>query len=520
VQPDWTAGYVAEIDYTYGYYRELAPAHLRFALALRGVAPPSSGPVNYLELGFGQGVSVNIHAASNRGSFWGTDFNPNQAAGARALAKAGGNGANLLDDGFAELLERDDLPKFDFITLHGIWTWVSDKHRDTIVAIIRKHLAVGGAVYMSYNTLPGWSASMPVRHLMKLHEDIAGSAEQGIQKRIQAAIAFGEQVDNAGAAYFRQVPGARDRLKGLKDKPANYLAHEYFNADWKPMYFADAVRHLETAKLSFAASSNLLDHIDNVNFSEQSRQMLVGIQNPLLRESTRDFIVNQVFRRDIFTRGQRLLNMPERTALLMQSRVALTVLANEVPLKLNAAVGEVNLSPAVYTPLIEALAADNYRPKTLGELVPVLAPKNINPLQIIQAVTLLVGANHATAAQSAEEAAAAAPAAQQFNAALLKMAREHTEVMCMASPVLGAGVPVPRLQQMFLAVLGEQKSKKTPDAAALAKGAWAIMTSIGQRVVKDGKTLQSEDENIAQLAADAKIFLDRLPLLQALGVAS
>jgi len=227
-----------------------------------------------------------------------------------------------------------------------------------------------------------------------------------------------------------------------------------------------------------------------------------------------------VFRRDIFTRGQRLLNMPERTALLMQSRVALTVLANEVPLKLNAAVGEVNLSPAVYTPLIEALAADNYRPKTLGELVPVLAPKNINPLQIIQAVTLLVGANHATAAQSAEEAAAAAPAAQQFNAALLKMAREHTEVMCMASPVLGAGVPVPRLQQMFLAVLGEQKSKKTPDAAALAKGAWAIMTSIGQRVVKDGKTLQSEDENIAQLAADAKIFLDRLPLLQALGVAS
>jgi hypothetical protein len=36
-------------------------------------------------------VTVNIHAAANLGAFWGTDFNPTQAARAAALAEASGS---------------------------------------------------------------------------------------------------------------------------------------------------------------------------------------------------------------------------------------------------------------------------------------------------------------------------------------------------------------------------------------------------------------------------------------------
>ncbi len=35
---DWTAGYVAEIDYTHGYYRELSPPILSLAVLNRAVA--------------------------------------------------------------------------------------------------------------------------------------------------------------------------------------------------------------------------------------------------------------------------------------------------------------------------------------------------------------------------------------------------------------------------------------------------------------------------------------------------
>ena len=37
---DWTAGYVAEIDYTYGYYTELNPQRIELALIEKGIRPP------------------------------------------------------------------------------------------------------------------------------------------------------------------------------------------------------------------------------------------------------------------------------------------------------------------------------------------------------------------------------------------------------------------------------------------------------------------------------------------------
>src|SRR5271165_4466366 len=94
---DWTAGYVTELEYTHGYYRELAPGLLRFGCLSAGIAPPSARKLRYLELGFGQGLSINIHAAAVAGEFWGTDFNPTQVAYARSLVEAAGSGAILLE---------------------------------------------------------------------------------------------------------------------------------------------------------------------------------------------------------------------------------------------------------------------------------------------------------------------------------------------------------------------------------------------------------------------------------------
>ena len=40
---DWTDGYVADIDYTYGYYPELNPLRARLALLNKGLALPGLG---------------------------------------------------------------------------------------------------------------------------------------------------------------------------------------------------------------------------------------------------------------------------------------------------------------------------------------------------------------------------------------------------------------------------------------------------------------------------------------------
>jgi len=60
---DWTEGYVADIDYTYGYYEELNPLRLLVPFLNVGLQPPEIATA--CELGYGQGVSVNLHAAAS-----------------------------------------------------------------------------------------------------------------------------------------------------------------------------------------------------------------------------------------------------------------------------------------------------------------------------------------------------------------------------------------------------------------------------------------------------------------------
>src|SRR4051812_37880937 len=109
---DRTGGYVQEIGYTHGYCSELAPAWLDLACLSAGVSSAlAKQPPRYLELAFGQGVSLNIHAAACRGEFWGLDFNRAHAANARSLAAAAGSGATLLEDSFEEFLARAGVPQ-------------------------------------------------------------------------------------------------------------------------------------------------------------------------------------------------------------------------------------------------------------------------------------------------------------------------------------------------------------------------------------------------------------------------
>jgi len=188
---DWTAGYVADIGYTYGYYTELNPLRVKLAFLKAGLALPSIGTA--CELGFGQGISANIHAAASITQWHGTDFNPSQAAFAQDLAAASGANAQLVDDAFADFAQRPDLPEFDYIGVHGIWSWISDENRAVMVEFIRRKLKVGGVLYISYNTLPGWASFAPMRHLMTEHANVLGSDGHGIVSRVDGAIDFADQ---------------------------------------------------------------------------------------------------------------------------------------------------------------------------------------------------------------------------------------------------------------------------------------------------------------------------------------
>ena len=325
---DWTSGYVADIGYTYGYYLELNPLRVKLAFLNNGLEFPEFGSA--CELGFGQGLSANIHAAASMTEWHGTDFNPGQAGFAQKLATVTGSKTQLRDDSFAEFVKRTDLPDFDYIGLHGIWSWISDENRTVIVDFLHKKLKVGGVLYISYNTMPGWAAFAPMRHLLTQHADVIGAEGHGIVKRIDSAIAFADKLLATNPLYARANPLIAERVTKLKGQNRHYQAHEYFNKDWHPMHFATMAEWLTPAKLEYACSAHYLDQIDSINVNAEQQLFLNEIPDAMFRQSVRDFMVNQQFRKDYWVKGARKLSALEQAEALRQQKVILINNRNDV----------------------------------------------------------------------------------------------------------------------------------------------------------------------------------------------
>jgi SAM-dependent methyltransferase len=512
VSEAWSDGYFTDVGYTYGYYREINPVYQRFCLLVRGFSSPQEGAGHHCELGFGQGVSVVVHAAANPGHYVATDFNPAQATHANTLAATFNSDARLYDDSFEQLLARTDLPQFDSISLHGIWTWVSRANQALIAEFARRHLKPGGVFYISYNCFPGWSPVYPLRQLFAAHDRFTSAGSVSVE-RVDAALKFSEALLAAQPNYLKVVPHLNDRLKTITGQNRNYLAHEYFNREWNCMYFTDVVDILAPAKLDYATSAVPLDALDAVNLSADGQAFLKTINHPILREQARDYFINQQFRKDLYVRGVIPLSPLEQRELLLDSRFVLVLPPDGVAPKVNGAAGEAALQQEIYQPIIAAMAAKNHAPKTLRQLASALPNIPYGSLQ--QAVTVLVGMGAAAPCQGEDAEKKVYARCAALNLALCKRAILSAEIEVLASPVTGGGITVGRFQKLFL--LAIKGGKKAP--AEWAQYVWQILAEQGQRIIREGRQMETAEENLAELERQASEFSDRhLMILRALHI--
>ncbi len=507
---DWASGYVSELTYTHGFYRELTPALLNFSALTRNIrAPAVDEPLTYCELGCGQGFTANVLAATNPAiTVHAVDFNPAQIAGARALAvQAATPNIHFHELAFADLAGASDLPRtFDMIGLHGIWSWISPENRRHIVAFLRDRLRPGGLVYVSYNAMPGWVATLPLRRLFVDH---AATMTGPIGPRIEAALNFSKRLIDVNPAYARANSGIKERLEKIQDQNRNYLAHEYFNRDWVPFYHADVAAELAEAKLTFVGSAHLLDHVDAINLTIEQQALLAEVGDPVRRETLRDYIVNQQFRRDVFVKGVVPLSPLESRNSWLETRFALSTIRSDVPLTVTGALGEAKLQEEVYAPLLDALAAG---PRTLRQLVAEKPIADLGWARLTQALTVLVGSGHLQPALNAKGEDERMRQTKSFNMAVMDRAKASADLQALASSVTGGGVIVDRFQQLFLLA----RQAKHADPAVFA---WEALTAIGQRLVKDGRPLETVEENLADLRERHATFTEKQsPVLQQLGI--
>ena len=503
----WNEGYFTDATYTYGYYRELSPNFMRWCLLNKGIAAHEITEDScHCELGIGQGLSANIHAAATPGKFYGTDFNPAHAVQAQQLAEASGADAHFFEDSFEEFANRDDLPAFDSIGVHGVWTWISAENRQHIVEVARRHLKSGGMMYNSYNCLPGWAPSAPLRELLILsHEQLRGG---NADERIRSAVnVVGEMLD-AEPVYAKFAPNLRPMFDHMKNLDPHYIAHEYLNRDWDLMYFTDVAKFMQDAKLEFATVAVPIEG-ESLHLNKKAQEFLGKVANPLVREQLRDYFINRQFRKDIYVRGVRRLSRAEMNEKILSTRCVLMIPAAEVPMTFNTGLGHLNLTETAYRPLLEFLEEDNFRPKTLNEYV---ARGKAEVNMVIEMIRILTLANHVMPCQNEESVKSVKKSCDKLNAYICERTQFDAPINFLASPLIGCGVGMNRVVQMFLAQY--KGGAKTADKLAEAS------REVVMRRVSYGGRPEAPDEALPHLKTLAEKFLSRdLPILKALLIA-
>lgn len=505
-------GYVTEIGYTFGYYRELSPAWMQLPFLSNGLVAPVVSTA--CELGFGQGVSMAIHAATSRIDWYGTDVNPSHASFASELTAGFSPSAHIYAESFGEFCDRTDLPDFDYIVLHGVWSWISEKNRRLIVKFLRRKLKPGGVTYVSYNTEAGWAPLIPLRNVLTRHCKFSGTSGSGAVARIDAALEFAEKIFATKPLYLSLNPSTIPTVKKLMEESRAYVAHEWFNRDWNPTNFADVGEALEEAGLTYAGPARYQDHTPALLRTDEQQRVLAEFPDPVLQELASDLMTACRFRQDYWVKGPRRLTILEQSEVLQTIEIVLATPRGAVTLDVDGRVGPVSLRPEIYNPILDCLA--DHQVHTFGEIIRTLGGSGLRPSQILQAVMILCSKNDVCVVQPGAARPKDAGSTRRLNERLIRYSRSRNDFRFLASPLIGGGIAVGRFEQFYLASIAAGQT----DPVAWAAYAWLVLSSQGEKLVIDGKPLSEDEANRDELIRQAREFAStRLPVLKTLGIA-
>ncbi|MBK3801220.1 methyltransferase domain-containing protein [Azospirillum brasilense] len=512
----WSEGYNADIAYTNSFYRDLAPDYLSYVGLLSGVRTPDPGhPFRYCELGCGQGLTLTILAATHaRSEFVGIDFNPAHIAAARRLADEAGLGnLSFREDSFQALARsltegRWTEEPFDFVVLHGVYSWVSEENRRAIVDVLDRLVKPGGLVYISHNTLAGWSPILPLQALMLEH---AAAFPGRSDRQIGDMLVFLNRLKDAGAAYFQNNPVAAQHLAMMASQERRYLAHEYINDHWEPLPHARVARDLARAKLGYVGTATIPLNSDDLAFRPEIRAILAEIADPMLAQSVRELALNQPFRRDIYVRGPEPLETRAVLDEMAERRFTLIVPREEASLTFSIPMGELRSDPAVGEPILDALAAGT---PTFAELLALPALAGQSPLAVSKILALLVAAHQAHPVTNQGEDSREGAAA--LNRALARRVLGQDEQRVLVAPAIGTAVVTDIPDRLAHAGL---MAGLPADLEALARFAVDALRANGRQVfAEDGAPLATVEEMRARLHGILSGGLPRrLPLWRRLG---
>ena len=227
------------------------PERLATIATLLGLDVAPVATCRVLEFACGDGASlIPVAASLPDATFVGFDAAAGPIARARGMARdLRVSNVSLLELDVRELPES--LGRFDYIVVHGLYSWVPADVRACVMPLVARHLAPNGVACVSFNVLPGARMRGVIQDMLRDHT--RGVA--GLRRRIAAARALLDLVGTPAGDDDLGHQALRAEARSAAGGSDGSLAHDDLNEWNTPFHFHEFAADAERAGLAYLAES-------------------------------------------------------------------------------------------------------------------------------------------------------------------------------------------------------------------------------------------------------------------------
>ena len=293
-----------DLMYESGAFSQTAINNLEARARLMGLQPAPAANAKVLELGCSMGGNIITQALYYPDAeFTGIDLSGRQVAQGNAIIEKMGLENVRLEE--KDILTVDEsFGKFDYIIVHGIWSWVPDAVKDKIFSICRNNLTEHGIAYISYNVYPGWKRQEQLREIMYFagRDVLEEPLEARTRKGLDALKALAEILENdKGLGGSGKLPA----IQKILNQNTYYVAHEYMEIFNDPIYVNGFIEWANRHRLAYIGDTDL--HASFVSWmAEHTRERILALAGGdyIAKEFYSDILSDRQFRRSLLCREE------------------------------------------------------------------------------------------------------------------------------------------------------------------------------------------------------------------------
>lgn len=293
------------IDYPSGCHAQTHPSRLAASALLRGFEPVPTAGARIVELGCGDGWNlIPIAEQFPHCQCFGIDLAQKPIErGKAAIEKLGLENIRLQCGDLTKLGGQSG--SVDYLIAHGLYSWVPDEVRESILSLCGRMLSDQGLAFISFNALPGSHSRLMIREMLHRHVGNGGTMDERIASA-RGLLSFLH-------AAAEGAPGLRSIMRPeyarlLQGAPAQ-LVHDEMSDCHTAFYFSDFIARSSVHGLEFVANAELVDS-SLAGLPAEVQELLAGMnEDDIRREQYVDYARLRPFRqvllsrRGVFERG-------------------------------------------------------------------------------------------------------------------------------------------------------------------------------------------------------------------------